>query len=57
MYFSLHVWVRGNDGSLKRGDLSPGVSARVSTLPVAAQQHRALRVGSRTSLHSGTTVQ
>jgi hypothetical protein len=28
--------VRGSDGSLKRGDLSPGVSSRVSELPVAA---------------------
>ena len=35
-YFSLHVWVRGNDGSLKRGDLSPGASPRVTTLDVAA---------------------
>ena len=33
-YFSLHVWVRGTDGSLKRGDLSPGASPRVTALPV-----------------------
>ena len=35
-YFSLHVWVRGNDGSLMRGDLSPGVTSRLSALPVSA---------------------
>ena len=35
-YFSLHVWVRGADGSLKRGDLSPGASPRVTALPVDA---------------------
>jgi hypothetical protein len=35
-YFSLHVWVRGTDGSLKRGDLSPGASPRVTALPAAA---------------------
>ena len=35
-YFSLHVWVRGSDGTLMRGDLSPGASPRLSTLPVAA---------------------
>lgn len=35
-YFSLHVWVRATDGSLARADLSPGVTARMSTLPVSA---------------------
>lgn len=35
-YFSLHVWVRAANGSLARGDLSPGVTARMSTLPVSA---------------------
>jgi len=35
-YFSLHVWVRAGDGSLARADLSPGVTARMSTLPVSA---------------------
>lgn len=35
-YFSLHVWVRGTDGSLMRGDLSPGASTRISSLPVTA---------------------
>lgn len=35
-YFSLHVWVRGTDGTLKRGDLSPGASPRVTALPIAA---------------------
>ncbi|HEY4185449.1 MAG TPA: hypothetical protein VGP07_10290 [Polyangia bacterium] len=34
-YFSLHVWVRAADGSLQRGDLSPGATTRLSTLPVA----------------------
>ena len=33
-YFSLHVWVRASDGSLARGDLSPGVSARVAGLSI-----------------------
>lgn len=33
-YFSLHVWVRAADGSLQRGDLSPGATSRLSTLPV-----------------------
>jgi hypothetical protein len=36
LYFSLHVWVRGSDGSLKVGDLSPGVTQRLGALPVAA---------------------
>jgi len=35
-YFSLHVWVRATNGSLARGDLSPGVTTRMSTLPVSA---------------------
>lgn len=34
-YFSLHVWVRAADGTLQRGDLSPGVTTRLSVLPVA----------------------
>ena len=34
-YFSLHVWVRATDGSLARGDLSPGASPRVSALSIA----------------------
>src|SRR6185295_10422652 len=33
-YFGLRVWIRGNDGSLGQGDLSPGVTSRVSALPV-----------------------
>jgi hypothetical protein len=36
MYFRMHVWVRGSDGSLKRGDLSPGASPRVTALSVSA---------------------
>jgi hypothetical protein len=35
-YFSLHVWVRAAGGSLARADLSPGVTTRMSALPVAA---------------------
>ena len=35
-YFSLHVWVRGTNGSLRRGDLTPGATARVTDLPVDA---------------------
>jgi len=35
-YFSLHVWVRAGDGSLARGDLSPGASPRMSTLSIAS---------------------
>lgn len=35
-YFSLHVWVRATDGSLVRGDLSPGATNRLTALPVAA---------------------
>lgn len=33
-YFSLHVWVRANDGTLQRGDLSPGVTTRIGPLPM-----------------------
>ncbi len=33
-YFSLSVWVRGSDGSLRRGDLSPGATTRVTDLQV-----------------------
>jgi hypothetical protein len=33
-YFSLTVWVRGSDGSLRKGDLSPGVATRVTDLQV-----------------------
>lgn len=36
LFFSLHVWVRGTDGSLKVGDLTPGVSQRISDLPVSS---------------------
>lgn len=35
-YFSLHVWVRATDGSLARGDLSPGATTRMTALPVSA---------------------
>jgi hypothetical protein len=35
-YFNLSVWVRGNDGSLRRGNLAPGVQPRVTDLPVPA---------------------
>jgi len=35
-YFGLHVWVRATDGTLARGDLSPGVTTRMSALPVSA---------------------
>ena len=35
-YFGLSVWVRGNDGSLRIGNLSPGVSVRVTASPVPA---------------------
>lgn len=39
-YFSLHVWVRGADGSLRRGDLAPGATARVTDLAVDAGSTR-----------------
>ena len=32
-YFSLNVYVRDNSGTLKRGDLSPGVTTRLGPLP------------------------
>lgn len=35
-YFSLSVWVRGSDGSLRMGTLAPGATAPVSDLPVPA---------------------
>ena len=35
-YFGLGVWVRGAGGTLRRGDLSPNVSPRVTDLAVAA---------------------
>jgi len=33
-YFSLQVWVRGTNGDLRVGDLSPGATSRVADLPV-----------------------
>jgi hypothetical protein len=34
-YFSLRVYVRGADGSLLQGDLTPGISPRVTPFPEA----------------------
>ena len=35
-YFSLQVWVRGTNGGLRMGDLSPGATTKVTDLPVPA---------------------
>ncbi len=56
-YFSLTIFVRGGDGSLKKADLSPGALTRVSSLGLsesAMKMHLeggvALRCIRRTSL-------
>jgi hypothetical protein len=57
LFFSLHVWVRGTDGTLKVGDLTPGASQRMSDSPVSASstQHYesdlSLRCIRRTVIH------
>lgn len=37
-YFSLAVFVRGNDGTLKLGNLKPGVTERLTALPVTTDE-------------------
>lgn len=45
-YFSLDVYVRGADGTLKLGNLAPG-SVHVSALPIAPADFNQLYVGDR----------
>jgi hypothetical protein len=61
-YFGLSVWVRATDGSLRIGNLSPGVSVRVTDSPVAAtstvhyEGGVALRCIRRTTVNVGGAV-
>jgi hypothetical protein len=39
-YFTLHVYVRGTDGTLMKGDLNPGISERLTAFPADADMRR-----------------
>jgi len=49
-YFSMRIYVRGTDGSLKIGDLTPGSTSRISTFGLSDEAMKSHYEGSGTPL-------